>query len=324
MSTRISLLLDSTAAPEFTLPIAETAARVGIGRIWISEDYWRKGAFSTAGAILAHSPGLEVGLGVASLLVRSPAVLGMEVATIDRMFPGRFICGVGLGSPRALRQLDLMPEKMIGATRDHLDVLRRISRGEPVTWSDPTHTLDEVELEHPADGRSRFYLAASSPQMLRLAATHADGLILSIMSGPGYLAFVRDEIAATVEARPRPLPTTAFMYVSCEDDAQLAFERARDFVAATLLQRPRTSVMQTRSGVAHLLDGLLDGDPSTLAARMPREVVDEFVVNGTPEVVRARLQDHGSLGVDEIAIRPIGDGASAGGYLRIAEQDIWR
>ncbi len=323
MPTRISLLLDSTAAPELTLPIAEAVERAGIGRIWISEDYWRKGAFSTAGAILARTPGVEVGLGVASLLMRSPAVLAMEVATIERMFPGRFICGVGLGSPRALTQLDLMPDKMIGATRDNLHVLRRLARGEEVTWSDAAHTMTEVELEHP-DGGSRFYIAAGSPQMLRLAATHADGLILSIMTGPGYLSFVRDEIAGAVAARETPLPTTAFMYASCDDDAELAFERARAFLAATLLRRPRTSVMQTRSGVAHLLDELLDGDPATLASRLPREVVDEFVVNGTPETLRTRLQAYGALGVDDIAIRPIGDGASEDGYLRIVEQDVWR
>lgn len=323
MTTRISLLLDSTVPPELTLPIAEAAARAGVGRMWISEDYYRKGAFSTAGAILASQPGLEVGLGVASLLVRNPSVLAMEVATVDRMFPGRFLCGVGVGSTRALRQLSLMPEKMIGATRDNLQVLRRLVRGEEVTWTDGVSSLEGVELEHPADGGSRFYVAASSPQMLRLAARHADGLILSVMTGPGYLEFVRSELAEVMAQRHRPLPTTAFMYVSVDDDAELAVARAREFVAETLLRRPRTSVMQTRSGVAHLLtDELLDGDPATLAQRLPQEVVDEFVGNGTPGQVRERLQRLGELGLDDIAIRPLGDGQEAG-YLTLLGQDVW-
>jgi len=299
-------MLSSAVDPERTLEVARAAEEAGVARLWVTEDYFRKGGFSSAAAVLAATERLEVGLGVVSVFTRHPAVTAMEAATIGRMFPGRFAPGVGLGVPHTLERMGLMPAKIVGSMRTQLAMLRALLTGEKVTASDEAATLEEVALQWLPTGLP-LHVAASGPLMLRFAAREADGLILSILSGPGYVEWVLGELAEPLAARATPLEVTVFAYVSCDPDAQVARMRAREFLA-TRLGHGDASALLTRSAHWHLLEPLMGLPPEELAVALPDECIDDFTIAGDVEHCRRIAGALLASGATELALCPIPTG----------------
>ena len=97
-------------APESIGEISRTAEDLGFDEVWVGEDYFFTGGIAAASAALAATHTIPVGIGIVSAMVRHPAVLAMEIATLARVHPGRIRPGIGLGVPGWLGQMGLMPE----------------------------------------------------------------------------------------------------------------------------------------------------------------------------------------------------------------------
>src|SRR5258708_31066852 len=103
---------------ERTISVIDRPERIGFDELWLVEGYFFMGAISAATAALSATERLPVGIGIVSAMVRHPAVLAMEIATVARMYPGRFRPGIGLGAPAWLDQMGLRPKAQLTALRD--------------------------------------------------------------------------------------------------------------------------------------------------------------------------------------------------------------
>ena len=86
-------MLSSQVPPKETVGLAQLVESARFTRLWLTEDYYRKAGFASCGAVLGSTSSLPVGLGVTSIYLRHPTVLAMEIATLHRMFSGRFEVG---------------------------------------------------------------------------------------------------------------------------------------------------------------------------------------------------------------------------------------
>ena len=82
-------------APEAFEPAVHAAEAAGVPELWIWEDCFRESAFASVGAALAWTKNLKVGLGIAPMPLRNVALMAMEIATVERIFPGRVFPGLG-------------------------------------------------------------------------------------------------------------------------------------------------------------------------------------------------------------------------------------
>ena len=105
----VGLVLGTAIPPEGVREAAAASERIGFDELWLVEDYFFTGAISAATAALSATERLPVGIGIVSAMVRHPAVLAMEIATIARMYPGHFRPGIGLGVPTWLDQMGRNP-----------------------------------------------------------------------------------------------------------------------------------------------------------------------------------------------------------------------
>ena len=297
----VSIMLSSSVPPERTLSAARRAEEAGFRRMWITEDYFRKGAFSAAGAILGASAHLNVGLGVASAYVRQLPLLAMEAATLHALFPGRFELGVGSGSVPVLEALHRRPTKLIGSLRNRVDTLSALLAGNNISWEDEFDRFENVSLEYPREGGA-LWIAAESPQMLKLAAKRGDGLLLSAWSSAGYVRWVNEHIATTVAARQQPLQVATFVYVSVGADDDIAFRRARDHLAARLAAG-RVGATWRYSSYWHRIEPLLGGSHDELLSQLDQEFVAAFVPFGSE--ASSQILEIVSAGATEIALAPI-------------------
>lgn len=291
-------MLSSQVPPEETVGLARLAEDTGVSRLWLTEDYYRKAGFASCGAVLGSTSELTVGLGVTSLYLRHPTTLAMEISTLHRMYGSRFEPGLGLGSPRALRGSNRMPNSVISSTRDRLAVIAELLTGDEISWADEFDRVEGARLQYPADTDAPTWLAAEGPQMLGLARDHADGVVYSAFSTRSYV-----EWATTILNKNGPYPAVLYLHTSVHEDSGVAARAARNIVMGRL-QAGYTSSSMQRSGFWDVVEPLLGASADAIQPHLTDELVSEFVVFGTPAECRQKLQAFERTGVDEIALAP--------------------
>ncbi|MGI5125547.1 LLM class flavin-dependent oxidoreductase [Pseudonocardia sp. CA-107938] len=291
---RIGIVFGSLTPPEQLAEGAALAEQLGFGELWFSEDCFFTGGLSGLTQLLAATRSVPCGLGLASVMTRHPAILAMELAGLTRMHPGRVRAAVGLGNSHWLRQLGLLPDRPLTAVTETFDVLRELLDGATVDRSTSTHELHDIRLEFPPAQPPELWIGAVNERALRAAGPRADGVLLSVLAGPTYVRWAKQQVAA-----PRPL--TAFVLASVADDDRTARDAVRDAVGFFLRAEAHTALVGRSAHGATIRERV-----ARLAADEPLVVedawVDEFAVAGTADTVAARLAELRAAGADSLGL----------------------
>jgi 5,10-methylenetetrahydromethanopterin reductase len=179
-------------APEHLVTCARGAEQAGFDELWLVEDLGFHGGFGPCGAALASTERITVGLAIAPAVVRNAAYLAMEVASLARLFPGRFHMGLGHGVESWIAQVGATPSSWIASLRETTEAMRAVTAGGPVSYAGAHVRLDAVELLFPAT--APVSLGVRGPRGMALAGEVADGVIFAELSGPEYIARVRRDL----------------------------------------------------------------------------------------------------------------------------------
>jgi alkanesulfonate monooxygenase SsuD/methylene tetrahydromethanopterin reductase-like flavin-dependent oxidoreductase (luciferase family) len=223
---RIGAIFSPYPHPPEDLRAAVVAAEAaGLPELWIWEDCFRESAYAAAAAALAWTENLRIGIGIAPMPLRNVAVSAMEIATIERMFPGRLLPGVGHGVQDWMAQAGARVASPLTLMREQVPALRALLAGETVTTAGRYVTLDQVRLDWPPEAAPRVLAAAEGPKTLRLSGEVADGTVLDSRHTPAELAAAVDTVRAGRAAAGRVGDHFFVAYVvTAFGDA--AFERA--------------------------------------------------------------------------------------------------
>jgi len=110
---------------------------------------------------------------------RNVALAAMEIATIERLFPGRLVLGVGHGVQRWMEQVGAKVESPLTLMREYVPTLRRLLAGDEVTIDGRYVHLDAVRLDWPPLHPFPVWAAGEGPKTLRLTGEVADGTVLT-------------------------------------------------------------------------------------------------------------------------------------------------
>jgi alkanesulfonate monooxygenase SsuD/methylene tetrahydromethanopterin reductase-like flavin-dependent oxidoreductase (luciferase family) len=111
--------------------------------------------------------------------LRNIGLTAMEIATLDRIFPGRFIAGIGHGVQSWMGQAGVRVDSPMTLLREYTESLRQLLAGERVTVSGRYVSLDDVGLDWPPLTPPRLLLGGGGPKSVRMAAELGDGVMLS-------------------------------------------------------------------------------------------------------------------------------------------------
>lgn len=322
---RVGVVLGSHLAPEQIPPAARAAEGLGFSSTWLTEDYFFTGGISAAAAVLSATERMHAGLGIVSAVTRHPALLAMEIATLDRMFPGRVRPAIGLGMPKWMIQMGLNPPSSIAALRSCVTALRVLLAGEEHTADDGPYSFDRIRLEHPILGPvPPLLMGVSGPEMLRLAGEIADGVLVSVMAGVDYLNWARERIAegaetAGVDPDTRGMTVYAFMSVCDDGDASRAAVRHR--LAFYLAGRPDGPVVRAYGISDELKKLAADGGAERVERDMPDQWVEDLAISGTPAECAAKIERLFDAGATEIGILPA-PAAQATSIIEMAGEQV--
>jgi alkanesulfonate monooxygenase SsuD/methylene tetrahydromethanopterin reductase-like flavin-dependent oxidoreductase (luciferase family) len=199
MGPTIGVTFRPQLPPEELRAVVEAAdAAAAVDEVWLWEDCFLEGGLTTSVAALAWSSRVRVGIGVLPVPMRSPAVAAMEAATVARLFPGRFVLGLGHGVQEWMHQIGAGVESPMTLLREHATAVRDLLAGGTVDVAGRYVRLDSVALDWPPAQPPELLLAGRGPRTVALAGEIADGVILD---GNGTLDDVRRARTLVDDAR---------------------------------------------------------------------------------------------------------------------------
>jgi alkanesulfonate monooxygenase SsuD/methylene tetrahydromethanopterin reductase-like flavin-dependent oxidoreductase (luciferase family) len=271
-------MFDRDQRPEDLTAYATAVERAGADDLWVVEDLGWAGGVSSAALALAATQRLRVGIGITPAPLRNPALLGMELATLARVFPGRLVAGVGHGVPEWMAQVGAATTAKLALLEETIQVVRTLLAGGTAQVDGRVVHIDGVRLVHPPTQPPPVVAGVVRPRSLELSGRVADGTILAEGRGPKSVAGALEHIERGREAagdgRPHELITLAYLCVS--DDA----ERVARAIAPIVEETARWL-----------------GVP-------PDEV---FMVAGDAATAAGRVRELWEAGVSTVGLRPVGE-----------------
>ena len=223
---RVGIVFRPQLLPPERLPAFATAAEEsGYGDLWLWEDCFCEGGLTTAATALAGTGAMRVGIGLLPAPLRNPALAAMEIATLARLHPGRFVPAAGHGVLSWMAQVGAKASSPMTLLREWVSAVRALLHGETVSVAGDYVSLDKVALDWPPAQVPPLLVGARGPKTLALAGELADGLVLDAGISPDG---VRRAIATAAAARPHEV----VVYVVCAAGAG-AEDRARAEVRDT-------------------------------------------------------------------------------------------
>ncbi len=179
MPPTLGLAYIPTLAPERLRSISSAVEEAGLDELWVWEDCFKESAIASAAAALAWTSRITVGIGLMPAPLRNVAVCAMEVAMLERMFPGRLIAGVGHGVQGWMAQVGAKPASPLTLLAEYANALRALLNGERVTVSGRYVQLDDVALDWPPHPPPPLMVGGGGPKSVALAARLGDGNLLA-------------------------------------------------------------------------------------------------------------------------------------------------
>ena len=310
---------------------ARFAEEIGFDGVWTYENLYAAGAFATAGAAVAATSLIRVGIGTVSPFTRSPVILAMESGLLREISGGRFVLGLGASPADLVGRLGIDPSKPLTTMREVLTLLRTLLAGRSATLDGERFQFRDVTLSLPMSAATLpIYLGAIGDRMLGLAGQLADGLILSVLCPLPFIERALERVAAGATAAgrdPGAIDAVAYVPFALRADAREARDLLRPGIAQNVARfsgKPDLEALLTRHGP-------LDVDRMAWIARhvadgaAPRPIVDDELVDalciaGDEMDVRRRIEDYRRAGVREIVPFGVGtDGESRAMLRRLVE-----
>jgi 5,10-methylenetetrahydromethanopterin reductase len=273
-------------APEDLPAVARRVEAAGFDELWLWEDCFFAGGVATAATVLATTSRIRVGLGIMPAPVRNPVFAAMEIAALARLYPGRFLPGLGHGVADWMRQVGAMPASQLGLMDETVTAIRSLLAGDEVSIDGRFVHIDAVRLDHPPDDVPPVSIGVRRARSLALSGRVADGTILSEPTSVPYITWAREQIAAT-----RPHRLTVYTWCSMNRDGPAARAALRPLVAERLPDGgPQVEV--------------LDIGEVTATTEILDEWIDRVAVVGTPEECATSIRALADAGAHTVVLVP--------------------
>ncbi|WP_422748874.1 LLM class flavin-dependent oxidoreductase [Mycobacterium sp. WMMD1722] len=263
--------------PERLAAIARIADQAGLAELWLWEDCFLAGGISSAAIALSNSSSLTVGLGVAPVPMRNPALTAMEIATLVRAFPGRVRVGLGHGVQDWMAQIGARVASPMTLLREHLICIGALLRGEAVTFNGRYVRLHDVALDWPPTEAAELLLAAIGPKTLRLSGELATGTILTQGTSPADLRAAVAQVREGNAAGGRG-PTSIVTYLLCTTGPDAASQMTAEYRRWGLQDDADVGVVGTAHDIADGLARWTEAGADTVVLQPPVDAdIEQFV-----------------------------------------------
>jgi probable F420-dependent oxidoreductase len=251
---------------------------------------------------------VRLGTGVLPIFSRTPASTAQTAATIDEISGGRMVLGLGVSHKVTVENwFQAEITKPVQQMREYVGIVRAILRGEEPPQGEFFRSKFRF-MGYPPRPEVPIYVAALSPNMLRLAGEIADGVMLWLCN-PNY---IRETVIPEVtKGRERAgkgmdgFDVVAAVPVGVSDDAEAARNAFRkDLIPYASLPFYRSILERSGFGedLAAFDAGMAAGDVDKAMTALSDELLGSLAGIGTADDARAKVREYHDAGASSPCI----------------------
>jgi len=286
------------------------AESLGYTDVWSAEVNGADG-FTPLAAVAVQTSSVRLGLALAPVYTRPPALTAMSAAAVQGLSGGRFVLGVGASSPAIVEGwMGMTLDRPARRVREYVEALRRALAGEKVTYAGETLRLDGFRLGVDPGGPVPVMIGALGPAMCRLAGRIADGVLFFLMTPEGVARALREVAAGAEETGRDPGDLDVFIRLPVavdepEDVVRFLGRRLLTGYAVTPAYNASLRRQGFESEAAAIAEAWSGGERDRATRAFTDEMFERLFVFGDAEACRGRIEDYRAAGVQTPVIMPI-------------------
>lgn len=293
-------------APENLPRFARRAEDAGFDELWVVEDCFYGSGIASAAVSLANTNTITVGVGILPAVVRNPVFTAMEIATLARLYPGRFLPGIGHGMANWMKQIGAFPNSQLGALEEVTYTIREILAGGRIDFDGKQVHLDQVELVFPPAEIPPISLGVRGPKSLALSGRVADGTILAEFASPAYVSWAKKQIEREKD-REKKHRLTVFVFACVGGTNEEARHKVRPLIASAIASG-KVDVQLAPMGIMPQVMELREmKNLDSLVSAIPDEWIDHLSILGTRGNWQSSIKRYVDAGADTIVFVPLPD-----------------
>lgn len=313
---RVACSLGSLLDVGQVVECARSLSGTSVDSVWVPETWGMEG-FAMLGAVSGANSTQKLGSSIVNVYSRSPSLIAMGAATIDRLSRGRLILGLGTSTAPMVENFHGYPFKdPLARVKEYVCIIRKALSGRRIDHSGRTFDLKGFALLRPPDGNIPIYLAAVNRRMLGLAWDVADGAIL-------YLRPISEMRRTIPMLQDKRRIDAACQIITCvSEDADAAISRAKKTLAFYISVGRTYREFLASNGYAKETEAVLDEFKKAgfegCSGLVPDRMLDEIAICGAPEQCKKQLRRFCDAGVDLpiIQFNPVGGVADSFDLLK--------
>jgi probable F420-dependent oxidoreductase len=261
--------------------VAQRADALGFRDLWVTENtldhvfcFDSVVALTYAAAVTTT---IRLGVSVIVLAIHHPVHVAHQIATLDYVSNGRAILGAGLGRDHHYAQFQVPREQRVRRFRESVELIKSLWTESEVSYHGSIFQLDgaSLALKPVQKPRPPIWFGGAHPDAIRRAATIADGWMGA--GGSSMAAFARNVsiLKAELERARRDwatFPISKRVFLSVHERSEVA----------------RAELYRWFSTVYHNPEG-----------------TDASGIYGTPEQLRARIEELVATGANHLLLNPV-------------------
>lgn len=294
MAVKAGLVIPRGGAAAFVQRVQQAEER-GVGQVWTTVGGPTADPVTAYAAAAMVTERIVLGTAVTPTYPRHPVALAGQAVALNDLAPGRLRLGVGTSHRPVIEGAFGIPMgKPLAHLREYVGILRALLWEGSVDHAGDYFTVKIALPEGATPPKVPIPISALRPNAFRLAGEIADGAISWVTPIPYLLGTALPAMQAGADAagRPRP-PLIAHVPVAVSTDRVAARDafRAQFPIYARL---PFYAAMFAAAGF-----------PIPGSGEMPDALVETLALSGTPDEIRARLEELHAAGIDEVMVSPI-------------------
>jgi 5,10-methylenetetrahydromethanopterin reductase len=292
---------------------AKAAEEGGASTLWIACHLYLRDPITMAALALGATRRIRIALMAMSPYSVHPVFIAMAAATLDEMYPGRVILCLGAGAPADLKAAGLEATRPLVSVGETLKICRALLAGEMADFQGQMFRVSGRRL---ANGGRKvpIVLAASRARMLKLAGRESDGVLISAATSP---PFVEACVAEAASANPgfRKVGIVYTKLGATEKEGIDPIRRPIGFVLRGTHHAENIRLSGARLDQAALATAYAAENWAEVDRLVSDDVVRRHAACGTPDQVRAKLEEYRAIGLDEVVIGGMDDALSIAAAL---------
>lgn len=286
---------------------AQAAEAGGASTLWIACHLYLRDPVTTAALALAATKKIRIALMAMSPYATHPVYIAMAAASLDEMYPGRVILCLGAGAPADLKAAGIDSPRPLVAIGEAVKVCRQLFAGEMADFQGQMFKVAGRRLAN--GGRAiPIVLAASRPNMLKLAGRQTDGVLISAATSPPFVKACLDQVEAGRKS--------GIVYTRLGPPS--AIRRPIGFVLRGAHHAENIRLGGATLDQAALATAYAAENWSEVDRLVTDDVVRRHAACGTPQEVRAKLEEYRAIGLDEVVLGGLDDASSIAAALKAA------